>query len=415
MKKLKNYSRRGSVLTVLVGASLAVYALDAAGAASVQYSGPIVISKGGVYHGNWQSLNANQPAVTITTSEPVTIINSNIQGRGDLIQSRYVRANLTVRNTRGFGLNPGMPASAKQTPGYFIHLEEFESANIQNNELTGTAGMYFRKFLGSTAKGQTIKILKNKALNIDGRYSDGENRFSQDGFYRVQFAQFNDIKNIGNAEIAWNQIINEPGKSRVEEVINMYVSSGLPWSYISIHDNYIQGAYPTRPASDSYGGGGIMLGDGHAETLSDASGYLAAFHNQVVATSNQGIAIAAGHDIQVYENRIISSGLLPDGTPIASQNVPGYVWDLHGDSRQGSRTFFNNFMRDNVVGWGLPLKSPSAKAALWLPDCQSRCQGNTILAGPITLATEAQEFVLWQQKLQAANVVLGPTDPVASR
>jgi hypothetical protein len=413
MKKIQNHSRRSPSRWLLFTAAITVSFTCAAEAANIQYSGPLIITKGGVYRGNWQSLDPAVPAVTIKTSEPVTITDSNIQGRGALIRSRYVRANLTVRNTHGIGLNPELPASAKQTPGYFLHLEEFESADIQNNELTGTSGMYFRKFLGSRAKGQTIKVLKNKALNIDGRYSDGPGRFSTTGFYRVQFVQFNDIKNIANAEIAWNQIINEPGKSRVEEVINMYLSRGLPDSYISIHDNYIQGAYPALPATGTYGGGGIMLGDGHAATLADAAAYLRAFRNQIVGTSNQGISIAAGHDIEAYENRMISSGRLPDGTTIASQNLPGYVWDLHGDARQTPKTFYNNVMRDNVYGWSLPLKA--TRALLWLPDCPTACTGNRSLTEPVTLETEANEYKSWLNKVQTAQIVVGPDATLASK
>ncbi|MEF2278518.1 hypothetical protein V3W47_09395 [Deinococcus sp. YIM 134068] len=373
--------------------------------AEIKYSGPLVITKGGTYRGNWESLDPGTPAVGIMTNEPVVIEYSNIRSRGPLIRSRYRRANVTVRHTRGVGLNPGLPASARQTPGYFLHLEDFESATVENNEMVGTSGMYFHKYLGSRAKGQTVRIVRNRARNIDGRYSDGPNSFSDTGFYRVQFAQFNDVKNISRAEIAWNEIINEPGKSRVEEVINMYVSSGTPASPIAIHDNYIQGAYPTRAATAKFGGGGIMLGDGSASTREGASAYLRAYRNQIVGTSNQGIAIAAGHNIEAYDNRVISSGLLPDGTPIASQNVGIYVWDLHGDQRR--QTFFNNSMRNNVVGWARPLQSPTAQNPFWFPHC-ARCAGNTRLPGPITLETEAQEYTRWQQKVRAANVTLGP-------
>lgn len=380
--------------------------------AQITYSGPITITKGGVYSGNWQSLNPDQPAVTVSTSEAVVIENSNIQSRGALIRSRYVKANLTVRNSRGVALNPGLAASYRRTPGYFIHLEEFQSARIENNELIGTSGMYFYKFMGEPNKGHTIKVLRNKALNIDGRYSNGPDAFSPTGFYRVQFAQFNDVKNIPNAEIAWNQIINEPGKSRVEENINMYLSSGTPTSPVLIHNNYIQGAYPTNPATDNYGGGGIMLGDGQASSVGKASAYLRAYNNQVISTSNQGIAIAAGHNNEAYNNRVISSGFLPDGRPIASQNVGIYVWDLHGDKARN--TFFNNVMYNNVVGWAQPAKSPTAQNPFWFPHCGAEersaksCKNNTALPGTITRAMEAQEFARWQAKLRASNVVVGP-------
>ncbi|UQN09757.1 hypothetical protein [Deinococcus sp. QL22] len=393
-------------------AMLCTALLGASAQAQITYSAPITITKGGVYSGNWQSLNPDQPAVTVSTSEAVIIENSNIQSRGPLIRSRYVKANLTVRNSRGVALNPGLAASFRRTPGYFVHLEDFQNARIENNELIGTSGMYFYKFLGDSTIGHTIKILRNKALNIDGRYSSGPDTFSPTGFYRVQFTQFNDVKNISNAEIAWNQIINEPGKSRVEENINMYVSSGTPNSPIIIHNNYIQGAYPTNPATDTYGGGGIMLGDGQGSTVGKASAFLRAYNNQIISTSNQGIAISAGHNNEAYNNRVISSGLLPDGRRIASQNVGIYIWDLHGDKARN--TFFNNVMYGNVVAWAQPAKSATAQNPFWFPNCDAEarspksCKNNTTIAGVVTRAMEAQEFDRWQAKLRASNVTIGP-------
>ena len=58
---------------------------------AIVYSGPIVITSGGTYSGNWQSNNPNVAAVTISTTAPVIINNSNIQSKGDLIDDRGVR------------------------------------------------------------------------------------------------------------------------------------------------------------------------------------------------------------------------------------------------------------------------------------------------------------------------------------
>ena len=408
----KTKRRVPSHALTLLAASLLLTATAQSATPAVTYQGPLVITKGGTYKGNWQSLDPKVAAVEITTSQPVVIEFSNIRSRGPLIRSRYKQADVTVRNTRGEALNPGLPEGAKAHPGYFLHLEEFKNALVENNELVGTAGMYFRKFLGSSSKGQTVKVLRNRALNIDGRYSNGPDSFSQTGFYRVQFLQLNDVRRLVDAEIAWNQIVNQPGQSRVEEVINMYGASGTKASPIMIHDNYIQGAYPSRPATDKYGGGGMMLGDGGSSTLAGAVAYVQAYNNQVVSTSNQGIAIVAGHDISAYDNRVVSSGLLPDGTPIASQNVGLIVWDMYGDLRHG--TFFNNVMRNNVVAWATPLKSETAQNPVWFPHCAravgqgNQCTDNRIMQSPITVSSEAAEYQLWQRKLQGAGVALGP-------
>lgn len=397
---------RRSLSLLLLPAALLGLSAKQADPQNISYQGPLVITRGGTYSGNWQSLDVNTPAVTIKTSEPVIIENSNIRGRSTLIYSNYAKANVTVRNTRGVALNPDRPASERRSPGRFLKLGDFQSALIYNNELIGTGGMYFYNYLGSPARGQTVRVLRNRARNIDGRFSAGPGRFADRGFWPVHFVQFNAVKNIVGAEIAWNEIINEPGKSRVEEAINMYLSRGTPKSYISIHNNYIQGAYPANPVSDGYGGGGIMLGDGWAKSPDKVSAYLRAEYNQVVGTSNQGIGISGGHNIEANENRVISSGLLPDGTPIASQNVGIYVWDMHGAGTK-YQAFFKNSMQNNVVAWARPRQSPTAQNAFWFPNC-SYCAGNKRLSSPVTLAMEEQEFKRWQAKLKNAKIILGP-------
>jgi hypothetical protein len=205
-------------------------------------------------------------------------------------------------------------------------------------------------------------------------------------------------------------VINEPGKSRVEENINIYHSSGTAASPMKIHDNYIQGAYTVNPGQGDYsdgtynydwsfGGGGMQLGDG-STNFGPPSAFVQASNNQVVSTTNQGIAIGAGHDNQFYNNRIVSSGLLPDGTPIMDQNVGAYIWDSYQD---GSGGFYNDSGSGNTIGW----VQGSGRNDWWTPDAAS-WTGDVSMTGPITLATEAAEFASWQSKLASAGVSVGP-------
>ncbi|CAM3661669.1 hypothetical protein DESA109040_19075 [Deinococcus saxicola] len=376
-------------------------------AQTIKYDKPIVIRKGGTYRGNWQSLDPKVPAVTVATSQKVIIEKSNIQSKGTLIYTAFTSANLTVRNTRGVALNPDRPLKEYRYPGRFLAAEEFRNIVLENNEMIGTSGIYLRAYKGQTKLGETVKILRNKALNIDGRYSVGKGQYSDKEYRLVQFVQFNAVRKISGAEIAWNQVINEPGKSRPEENINMYLSSGVPSSRIKIHDNYIQGAYAVNPRVSTYAGGGINAGDGSAKTVAEAAGHVLVYRNQVVATSNNGIAVSAGHDIEVYYNRIIASGYLPSGAPIPAQNVGLYVWDAGGD--RARKTFFNITVRDNLVAWGNPLKGRETQNPTWFPDCEpGKCYGNRILPGRITLTMERQEYTRWLAKLRAARITVGP-------
>ncbi|WP_254843114.1 hypothetical protein [Deinococcus marmoris] len=387
---------------------LCLLVVGSVGAAqTIKYDKPIVISKGGTYRGNWQSLDPKVPAVTVATSQKVIIEKSNIQSKGTLIYTAFVSANLTVRNTRGVALNPDRPLKEYRYPGRFLAAEEFKNIVLENNEMIGTSGIYLRSYKGQAKLGETIKILRNKALNIDGRYSTGKGQYSDKEYRLVQFVQFNAVRKISGAEIAWNQVINEPGKSRPEENINMYLSSGVPSSRIKIHDNYIQGAYAVNPRVSTYAGGGINAGDGSAKTVAEAAGYILVYRNQVVATSNNGIAVSSGHDIEVYNNRIIASGYLPSGAPIPAQNVGLYVWDARGDKAR--KTFFNITVRDNLVAWGNPLKGRETQNPTWFPDCEPRkCYGNRILPGRITLTMERNEYTRWLAKLKSTKITVGP-------
>lgn len=381
----------------------------------IKYSGPITIRRGGIYRGNWQSLDPRVAAVTIRTSQPVVIENSNIRSKGTLILSAFEKARVTVRRTRGVALNPGRALKEYRYPGRFLHLEEFSSAVVENNELVGTSGMYFRDYRGFPERGDTVKIRRNRARNIDGRYSTGPNTFSKDQVRLVQFVQFNGVYRIRGAEIAWNEVINEPGKSRPEENISIYLSHGTPDSPILIHNNYIQGAYPANPASRTYSGGGMMLGDGGADSLRNAAGHVRAYRNVIIGTSNQGIAVSAGHDIKIFENRVMSSGYMPDARVIPAQNVGIYVWDMNGDRKRG--TFFNISVRNNLVGWSTPLRGRNATNNFWFPDCPAvwrrngkttpGCGANRSVPGRVTQAMERQEYANWLARVKKAGIRVG--------
>src|SRR5690349_16522879 len=69
-------------------------------------SSALIITRGGVYRGDWHSDNADVPVVVIKTAAPVVIENSTLRGRGDLIVSTVPHANITIRNTCGYGANP---------------------------------------------------------------------------------------------------------------------------------------------------------------------------------------------------------------------------------------------------------------------------------------------------------------------
>lgn len=368
------------------------------GCAPLGLGATFTITEGGTYSGEWRNLDPDVPAVLIDTDEPVVIENAVIRSRGHLIVAEG-DARVTVRNSRGYGLNPGV---AGRAPGRFFTSGRFARVVLENNYFEGTSGIYLHDDRATSESGQTVEVLRNRIKNIDGRHSDGAGGFSRTGYDLVQFVQLNGVRDAQNAEIAWNQVINNPGESRVEDNISIYLSSGTPDHPIRIHDNYIQGAYPTNPGEDSYSGGGIMVGDGSAGSAAEVPHHVAAYDNQVIDTTNYGVAIAAGHDSSYHHNRVISDGVLKDGTRAAAQNVGIYVWN----SSNGAH-FFSNSAYSNEVGW---LTSSGSRNDWWLPQCSGKC-ANSQIPGPVGPSLEAAEYERWLRKLSAAKVTVGPEEP----
>lgn len=387
-----------------------------------EYSPPLLVTHGGTYRGAWTSDDPAVAAVTIETTEPVIIEKSRLRGRGNLIQTLVAHADLTVRDTTGEGVNPDVEG---KIPGRFLTSEGFDRIDVENCSLDHTAGIYLLDYTPAAGgkgapDGPSIRIMRNIAHDIDGRKSDGHDGWMdfnmrttasgrhEEGFEPVQFVQFDKVRHAPDVEIAWNQVINDPGDSRVEDNISIYLSSGTADSPIRIHDNFIRGAYTIRPWEGSggddewsYSGGGIMLGDGSPRDPSESSAFAVAENNQVVATTNYGIAISSGHDLSFSHNRLVASGKLADGRSIPAQNVGAYIWNIHGD--EGKSSFFNDSGRSNVIGW---MKGRGTNNA-WTPDAAA-WEGNTSLAPPIPRDAEEAEWQAWKKKLAAAGITIGP-------
>jgi len=358
----------------------------------------LTITRGGTYSGDGEYEN-----IAVNTAEPVVIENITVRGGGHLITSHYARANVTIRNVRGYGINPNV---AGKCAGRFATLEGFANVVIENCLLEATAGIYLLDYAGDRTSANTIKIRRNRATNIDGRRSDGKGGYlagGEQGTELVQFAQLDKVRNVPDVEIAWNEVINGPGKSRVEDVISIYLSSGTKASPIKIHDNFIRGAYPLDPATETFAGGGIMLGDGVAKDgPAGDPAFVEAFDNQVLDTVNYGIAISAGHDCAFYRNRIVSAGVLADGrTKIAAQNVGAYIWDAH---KSGTDRFYNNASHDNVIGWK---DKTGVRNDWWRPHATS-WENNENWLKPINLELYEAEWTRWQEKLKTNGISIGP-------
>jgi Ricin-type beta-trefoil lectin domain-like/Bacterial Ig-like domain (group 2) len=377
---------------------------------NIQWSGPLVITKGGTYSGNWRSTSLSSPAVTVATSAPVIIENSHLQSPADLISDPTYGTNLTVKNVVGIAVNPNVSGAGA---GIFVDVQYPVQVDVENCYFENVRfGVWVRGYAGNRNGTQTITILNNRGRNILGLESNGSNGYLP-GETRWQWAhaiQLSNINLVPGMRIAWNEIINYPYHSLVNENINIYQSGGTPSSPLEFHDNYIQGAYAYNPAVDGFNGGGFATDGTSTDTVQNASSYINVYNNQVVDTVGVGIQFGSGHDNVATNNKVISAGLLPNGTKIPSQNVGLSIYDVYRNIPKG--TFYNNNMHGNTVGW----MCWAARCAWdgyrndeYFPYNNSYYYTNSkITSNPITLQLQNSEYSTWLAKLSSDSVVVGP-------
>jgi hypothetical protein len=383
---------------------------------NIQWSGPLTITQGGTYSGNWKSTDPNTPAVTVVTTAPVVIQNSYVTGPNDLIDDPIYGNNLTVKNVIGLGVNPNVTGQAN---GLFVDAQNPILLDVENCYFENVRfGVYVRGYGGNRDGIQTVTILNNRGRNMLGLESDGKNGYlpGETNWQWAHAIQFSAMPSVPGIRVAWNEIINYPDQSLVNEIVNMFDSGGTSSSPAEFHDNYIQGAYAYNPAIDSYNGGGFVTDGSKFDTVASASAYHNVYNNQIVGTVNMGIEFSTGHDNVAWNNTVIASGLLPDGTRIPSQNVGIAIDDVYGNIKKGS--MYNNDMYGNTVGW----MCWAARCAWdgyrndeYFPDNNSYYYTNqSISANPITLQAENSEYSTWLAKIRSNGMVVGPVAPASA-
>jgi hypothetical protein len=376
------------------------------------YSAPLTITKGGTYSGRFMSTDRSIPAISVQTSEPVIIEDSEMTAPGNLIWANCGCAegvHLTVRNTSGLATDPGVTGAFR---GNFLTVVGARTLSVSHNRMSGV----FCGVAVVNSKPDSLSIVNNLAIDTEDRKSDGRGGVLPEQGNGHTIILTNVVAAHG-AQIAWNQLTNAPGKSSVEDVISIYNSQAASAAQpIAIHDNYVQGASSTL--GKGYAGGGIITdGDGIASGAPGVSAFVEVSNNQVVSTENYGIAIAAGHDVNVHDNRVISTGRAPDETWLG---VPGfgspsayYLWNFYG-----STNFSNNHMTGNAGALvkpddgGMPMRSDMDARSTSTP--LSNIVDNNNFRQPVTdamiptHADEVKELDAWRAKLLRSGQFVGP-------
>jgi len=366
----------------------------------------LVITKGGVYTGAYRSESSGVACVRVATGEPVVLAGCQLAGAGNLIEAGE-GADLVVRECRGQGL---APSADGQAPGRFLDAYKARRLVVEHNYFAQTSGVVVNRWADGAGPaggkdGATLRVRYNQARNIDGRWRNHGQGSSGEGFTRSSFLILNTVRHLPGVEVAYNEVLNAPDQSLVEDNINLYNSSGTAASPLRVHDNFVRGAYPFPATASQYTGTG-MTTDGDAKTPEDATAFIEADHNQFVSTGNAAMNLAAGHDIYYHHNRLITSSVLPDKRRFNAGHAGLGVFNYY---QQPGGVFGHNRVERNTVGyvhWGANDPYPDRQDLS--PGNCGPCTNTQHLPNPITRATEENEWAVWQQKLRHNGIILGP-------
>jgi len=289
----------------------------------------LVVGEGGeIAGGTWDR-------VVVDTDDPVALRGLTVQGTGDLVTAapgRQVALVLDSVTLRGDG------------NGRAVSVERPRSLVVQGCAVERHGGI---RVLGAASGEARISV----------RGSVGRDLYGRDAF--AQFVQLDKVQGVHHVEIIGNRVDNAPGRSRVEDVISIYESSGTPGSPIRVARNVITGAHPLPGEGGAYSGGGIMCGDGEAGD----SRYVLVERNEVRDSANHGIAIASGRDIVVRNNLVTADGL--------AGAIGLYVWNIYGHEGFGGHRVEGNRVRVRLPGGG--------RNDLWFPDAADQAERNELL------------------------------------
>jgi hypothetical protein len=330
-----------------------------------------------------------------------------------LIKTAVAGTSLTVRNSVGVALN----AAVKGQPnGTFLEVTSPVRLDVESNYIENAqGGVIVHGYGGNRDGAETIVIRSNRARNMNGLLSDGNQGYlpgEGSNHTQARFIQFDSVQSVPGIDVGWNEVINYAGHSLVEDNIDVYRSGGTPNQPLDIHDTYIQGAYPYKAAQDAYSGGGIKTDAKAGDDAQQAPAFNSIHDNQVVGTVNYGIQFAAGHDNVAANNRVISSGLLADGSKISAQRVGMANGDATG-AAVASGSMYNNTMRDNLIGWACWQSSCAQEGYRkdqFFPAAPADYSTNSVIAArQITLDMENNEYQVWVNKMATAGVTVGPS------
>ncbi|HEY0793331.1 MAG TPA: hypothetical protein VGD78_19870 [Chthoniobacterales bacterium] len=367
-----------------------------------------VITAGGRYTGVFSNDVAGQPTLRVTTTQPVVIAQATVSGVGALIDATGGQANLTVDGCV-LTAKPGPYGTPKGTA-----IEVYEPARLvvtHNRMVSPQCGVHVVNAPGGPPSQAVIQVLQNDIENIDGRRSDGHGGYlptmdawgsDNCNFSHAVFLQF--VRQDPNVVVSWNQIVNLPGQSAPGDCINVYGCSGTASAPVRIHNNYVQGIFPSNLMAVHSTGSGIVT-DNPTTDPTQTTQWVDIEGNQVVNFVQTGIALYAGLNCRANYNRLVSAGIDLQG------GFYPYLWacglEIY-DSTPGSGFASTMTARGNVIGAMLPKYEIRCDTAVSATVSPLQCTYTSLHDGYVTRGDEESERALWDQKVQEAGVQIGP-------
>lgn len=348
----------------------------------VVWDGPLVITAGGTYSGNWESISPATPAIRVNTTAAVTITGRvrNLAGGAliDAVGSGPVQ--ITLDHLFAYG------GDTYQTSGRFLDAEGFQAITVRSCTIENTRGID----LALGVAGCTVLITKNRHRNIKGAPAAPP---------QGNFAQLRAFI-PASVEISWNEILNEYDKSEPEDIISLYYVSSC-----QVHDNFLLHQSRVGNLSGSSQSGIMIDGsDTPGSPFKPSNNHV--YANQVIDGYGIVTYVTQGGDNNLVENnRIVADRLLPNGADKANGSGSPLAITPGGTG---------NHAHGNVVGYvdkdGTYISaSVLANSLTGAPEGGATEAGNnTVLPlNQITAQAELNERTLWEQKLAANGITIG--------
>jgi len=397
------------------------------------WDGPITITQNGTYTGNYRSLDPNVDAVTVANNLTAVFLTG-----GRIASKRHGitagNSKVVVSSRRMWGLHPGVDNSAQ---GFAFNGAQCTSVTFVHNY---TEGWRFQGYINGQVGGAAsalltyLSVLDNISRNIEGRRTVGTTGYAYDtkdgngnntdrAFPVGHWWQLNGCKSVANGEIGFNRVTQEPWVGFLEDVLNLFKSSGTSSNRIWIHHNLIYGGYATLVATGGYAGCGIIC-DGAPANLAEAAiiGWLLIEFNTIIGTTNAGIGIAHGSNNIVQNNRCMAASVLEDGTPIWGNNIGIYLDEQEYSKNHFTGSFTNNVVQNNQGSWWCAPNiqrdathgaSAEGNYQFYFPANGVEgnvATGNTSL-GAVAQGTEYAENRSWLAAMRLMGRIAGPLKP----